>query len=192
VRERLQGVLAPYDFARVAARTNVPVEQIKRLAGSFLTGRPSLCMGPGRAALGADAVALAEAVFALNTLTGNLGGTLRFSTPSDEPWAAPAMSVDELATRATAGEIGALVVHHANPLGYGRAFARLREALGKIPMIAVFSNRLDETATRAQLVLPRQRKEAAWSRSARAPCQPRRRWASSSAWRTFHPQVRRL
>jgi anaerobic selenocysteine-containing dehydrogenase/Fe-S-cluster-containing dehydrogenase component len=162
VRERLKGVLAPYDLARVAATTNVPVEQIKRLAGSFLGGRPSLCMGPGRAALGADAPALAEAVFVLNTLAGNLGGILRFSALSDEPWAAPAMTVEELATRAAAGEIGALVVHHANPLGYGRAFAHLREAMGKIPMVAVFANRLDETAARAQVVLPDHHFLEAW------------------------------
>jgi anaerobic selenocysteine-containing dehydrogenase/Fe-S-cluster-containing dehydrogenase component len=162
VRERLTGVLAPYDLARVAVATTVPVEQIKRLAGSFLGGRPSLCLGPGRAALGADAVALAEAVFVLNTLAGNLGGTLRFSAPSEEPWAAPAMSIEELATQAAAGEIGALVVHHANPLGYGRAFARLRESLGKIPMVAVFANRLDETAAHAQVVLPDHHFLEAW------------------------------
>ncbi len=162
LRERLHGVLGPYTFARVAARTQVPEAQIKRLAGSFLGGRPSLCVGPGRAALGSDAATLAEAVFVLNALAGNLDGTVRFPTPSDEPWAAPSMTLDELATRAAAGEVGALVVHHANPLGHGPVFSRLREALGHIPMVAVLGNRLDETAQRAHVVLPDHHFLEAW------------------------------
>jgi anaerobic selenocysteine-containing dehydrogenase/Fe-S-cluster-containing dehydrogenase component len=162
VRERLGKVLAPYDLARVSARTAVPQEQLKRLAGSFLGGRPSLCVGPGRAVSGPDAVALAEAVHVLNALAGNLDKTLRFSAPSDEPWAAPAMTLDELATRSAAGEIGALIVHHANPLGFGPLFGHLRDALGRIPMIAAFTNRLDETAQKAHVVLPDHHFLEAW------------------------------
>jgi molybdopterin-containing oxidoreductase family iron-sulfur binding subunit len=162
LRKRLGNMLAPYDLDRIAAHTSVPVEQIKRLAGSLLGGRRCLCMGPGRSALVHDQAALAEAVFVLNTLAGNLGETVHFSAPSDEPWAAPGMTLDELATRAAAGEVGALVIHHANPLGHGRAFARLREALGRIPLVAVFTNRLDETALQAKVVLPDHHFLEAW------------------------------
>jgi anaerobic selenocysteine-containing dehydrogenase/Fe-S-cluster-containing dehydrogenase component len=162
MRERLGRLLAPYDPERVAAATEVPREKLRRLSTSFLGANPSLCLGPGRAALGPDRAELAEAVFVLNVLAGNLGRTLRFLAPADQPWAAPAMSVDELATRAAAGEVGALVVHHANPLGYGPAFARLGEALGRIPMLAVFTNRLDETGRKAQVILPDHHFLEAW------------------------------
>jgi molybdopterin-containing oxidoreductase family iron-sulfur binding subunit len=105
---------------------------------------------------------LAEAVHLLNWFSGNVGETVRFFAPSAEPWAAPAMTLDELATRAAAGEVGALVVHHANPLGFGRVFGGLVKALGRIPMVAVFTNRLDETARHAHVVMPDHHFLEAW------------------------------
>lgn len=162
LRERLANGLAPYDLARVAARTHAAEERIRRLFSSFLGADPSLCVGPGRAAIGPDAAALAEAVHLLNWLSGNVGETVRFFAPSAEPWAAPAMTLDELASRAAAGEVGALVVHHANPLGFGPVFGGLAKALGRIPMVAVFTNRLDETARHAHVVMPDHHFLEAW------------------------------
>jgi anaerobic selenocysteine-containing dehydrogenase/Fe-S-cluster-containing dehydrogenase component len=151
--------LAPYDPATVAMRTGTAGKTLVDLAASLAEAKPSLCLGPGRAAAGTDAASLAEAVCVLNALLGNVGRTVRFVED-----ALPAsMSLAELARRAGAGEVGALVVHHADPLGYGAAFADLARALEHVPFVAAFVNEPDATARRADLVLPDHHFLESWS-----------------------------
>jgi len=155
--------LAPYDAATVAARTKIGAEVLEALARDFLRTRPSLCVGPGRAVAGHNAPALAEAVYVLNAVAGNLGHTIRFLPRPQGTWSGPSMEPAELAERAAAGEVGALIVHHANPHAYGTVFAALSNALEKIPFVAAFSNRLDETGRHAHLVLPDHHFLETWS-----------------------------
>ncbi|HEX7602869.1 MAG TPA: 4Fe-4S dicluster domain-containing protein, partial [Polyangiaceae bacterium] len=119
--------------------------------------------GPGRAVAGDDAVTLVEAIGVLNAVAGNLGSTVQFVPRSQEPWAAPSMDLVELTRRAAAGEVGAVLVHHANPLGFGSAFGALASALAQVPFVASFTNDLDETARKAQLVLPDHHFLETWS-----------------------------
>ncbi len=149
---RLRKALNAYQPDQVAVRTGLTVAQFTRLADDFLRAKPSLCIGPGRAAAGADAGALAEAVHVLNAVAGNLGTSVSFLAADAAPWAGPGMSIEAFVKSAQAGEIGALIVHHANPLAH--AFAPLANAIGRVPMVAVLTNQLDETAARAHVVLP--------------------------------------
>jgi Fe-S-cluster-containing dehydrogenase component/anaerobic selenocysteine-containing dehydrogenase len=160
--ERLRSTLAPFTVARVAARTGVAQDQLKQLSDSFLSARPSLCVGPGRAVTGTEPATLAEAVHLLNALAGNLNQTVHFDEASSEPWTASGMTLDELTAKATAGEVGALVVHHANPLGFGPVLGQLAKAFSKIPMLATFVNRPDETSRQATVVLPDHHFLEAW------------------------------
>ncbi|HSQ62246.1 MAG TPA: molybdopterin dinucleotide binding domain-containing protein [Polyangiaceae bacterium] len=163
VLSALRARLAPYDLPAVAARTGLGVGSLRDLAAELASGRPSLCVGPGRAVAGDNAATLAEAVFVLNAVAGNLGSTLKLAPRSQEAWAAPSMDVAELVKRASAGEVGALVVHHANPVGFGAAFGELATALGRVPFVASFTNYLDGTAKRSHLVLPDHHFLEAWS-----------------------------
>jgi anaerobic selenocysteine-containing dehydrogenase/Fe-S-cluster-containing dehydrogenase component len=155
--------LAPYDSATVAARTGISAAVLERLANNFLHTRPSLCVGPGRAVAGNNAPALAEAVYVLNAVAGNLGRTIRFLPRPQGAWTGPSMNPAELAHRAVAGEVGALIVHHANPHGYGAVFADLSSGIEKIPFVAAFSNQLDETGRHAHLLLPDHHFLETWS-----------------------------
>jgi anaerobic selenocysteine-containing dehydrogenase/Fe-S-cluster-containing dehydrogenase component len=157
------GALASYDAATVARQTGLDAETVPRLARAFAHTRPSLCLGPGRAVAGDNAASLAEAVGVLNAVAGNLGSTVQFVPRPEEAWAGPSMDLAELGRRAAAGEVGALLVHHANPLGFGAAFGALRTALARVPFVAVFTNALDETAGEAHLVLPDHHFLEAWS-----------------------------
>ena len=159
----LRARLAPYDAATVAARTKISAATLERLAHDFLRTRPSLCLGPGRAVAGNTAPALAEAVYVLNAVAGNLHRTLRFLPRPQGAWTGPSMEPTELARRAVAGEVGALIVHHANPHGYGPVFANLAAAVEKIPFVAAFSNQLDETGHHAHLLLPDHHFLETWS-----------------------------
>ena len=150
----LRSRLASYDAATVATQTGMTAETLRRLASELALSRPSLCLEPGRAVAGDNAATLAEAVYVLNAVAGNLGSTVQFVPRSKEAWALPSMELAELGRRAAAGEVGALLLHHANPLGFGAAFGALRTALDRVPFVAAFTNYLDETARRAHLVLP--------------------------------------
>ena len=159
----LRARLAPYDAATVAARTKIGAPTLERLARDFLRTRPSLCIGPGRAVAGNNAPALAEAIYVLNAVAGNLGRTLRFLPRPQGAWTGPSMDLPELARRAGGGEVGALIVHHANPHGYGPVFAELAAAIEKVPFVAAFSNQIDETGRHAHLLLPDHHFLETWS-----------------------------
>ncbi len=149
--ENLQRRLAPFDAATVAARTRIDPKRLQEVATALLSARPSLCLGPGRAVAGADAAALAETVQVLNAVLGNVGQTLRFFPAAP---AQPSMELAELTRKAAAGDVGAVVFHHADPAGYGPVYAGLTGALARVPFIATFVNELDDTARKAHLVLP--------------------------------------
>ena len=159
----LRARLAAHDAKTVAAATGLDAAVLARLARSFAAVAPSLCVGPGRAVAGSDAADLTEAIAALNAISGNLGRTLRFLPRVQAPWNAPTMDAAELGRRAAAGQVGALIVHHANPLAFAPAFAPLAAAFGHISFIAAFANDLDETAARAHVVLPDHHFLETWS-----------------------------
>ncbi|MBI3182982.1 MAG: 4Fe-4S dicluster domain-containing protein [Myxococcales bacterium] len=146
----LRSALEPYTAESVERRSGISAGEIQKLAESFLGASPSLCLGPGPAVATRNGVALATAVHLLNYLSGNVGQTVLFH----EREAAPAAwTLEELARAVEAGEVGALIVHHADLLGMGPLAARLRAAWAKVPFVAAFANRLDETARAADLVL---------------------------------------
>ena len=163
VLSALRSRLAPYDAATVAARTGIGVQNVLTLAGEIAHAGPSLCVGPGRAVAGDNAVTLVEAIAVLNAAAGNVGSTVRLMSLPKEPWGAPSMDLAELGRRAAAGEVGAIVVHHADPLGFGTAFGAVSAALSQVPFVASFTNYLDETARKAHLVLPDHHFLEAWS-----------------------------
>jgi molybdopterin-containing oxidoreductase family iron-sulfur binding subunit len=163
VTAALRTRLARYDAAMVAATTGLGAATITRLARSLAAAQPSLCLGPGRCVAGADAALVAEAVGAMNAVAGNVGKTVRFAAPVAAPWNGPTMDPAELGRLAAAGEVGALIVHHANPLGFGPAFAPLAAALARVPFVAAFTNELDETAARAQVAIPDHHFLESWS-----------------------------
>jgi len=149
--ENLQHRLAPFDVAAVAARSRVDPKKLQDVASALLSARPSLCLGPGRAVAGADAAALAETVQVLNAVLGNVGQTLRFLPAAPT---APSMELAELTRKAGAGDVGAVVLHHADPAGYGPVYSAFAGALARVPFVATFVNELDDTARKAHLVLP--------------------------------------
>jgi anaerobic selenocysteine-containing dehydrogenase/Fe-S-cluster-containing dehydrogenase component len=159
----LRGRLAAYDEASVAAKTGVGAETLRKLAADLAHARPSLCIGPGRAVAGEDASALAEAIFVLNALAGNVGETLKLFPPSQEPWATQSMELAEFVRRANAGDVGAVILHHANPLAYGQVFGALAGAIARVPFVAAFTNVLDESASKAHLALPDHHFLETWS-----------------------------
>ena len=160
----LRARLAPFDAATVSGRTGADPNSLKNLAAALVAARPSLCLGPGRAVAGADASAVAEAVSVLNAVLGNVSQTLRFTAaPQAAAPNTPSMDLAELTRRAKAGEVGALILHHVDPLGYGAVHASFADVMSHIPFVAAFTNELTDTARKAQLVLADHHFLESWS-----------------------------
>jgi anaerobic selenocysteine-containing dehydrogenase/Fe-S-cluster-containing dehydrogenase component len=151
LRTALVERLAPFDPATVGTRTGLSPDRVSVLARVLTASRPGLVLGPGRVLAGTQADRLAEAVMVLNGLLGAFGNTLRFLAPPERP---AGWDLEELARRARAGEIGALVFQEVDPLGSGAGHRELAEALGQVPFTAALAVELDDTARRATLVLP--------------------------------------
>jgi anaerobic selenocysteine-containing dehydrogenase/Fe-S-cluster-containing dehydrogenase component len=150
VLEGLHLRLAPYDVASVASRTASDPKVLRDVAAQLMGAGSTLCLGPGRAVAGADAAAVAEAIQVLNAVLGSVGRTLPFVASAP---AQPSMELAEFTRKALAGEVGAVVFHHADPLGYGPVYAGVADALAHIPFIAAFVNAPDSTSRKAHLTL---------------------------------------
>ena len=114
--------------------------------------RPSVAVGPGVGTCTAAATTLATAVALLNEVAGNMGRTVRLG-PADSGGATHedvAALVEEMA----AGGVSTLLVRGPNPLFDLPDRDRVAEALGAVDIVASFSPWLDETAARADLLLP--------------------------------------
>ena len=152
----------------VAERTGIPAETIIRLAKEF-----GLKKG---LALGTRTDLLTQwAVMSLNGLVGNLdarGGILRGWEPQglslsvDPPpdqtaeqglRASPLASPEELPAWIVSEQpapLELLLISHTNPCFLSPSPSRWVDALRRVPFIAMFTSFLDETALRADLLLP--------------------------------------
>jgi anaerobic selenocysteine-containing dehydrogenase/Fe-S-cluster-containing dehydrogenase component len=145
-------ILQDVDLERFASAAGVPMDQIRLAAADFANDGRSLAVGPGVSSSHGAATTLAVAVAVLNEAAGNMGRTV-WPGPAERErttYAGLAALVEEMA----AGQIPVLLVRGPNPLYDLPDAPRVAEALAAVPLIASFSPWLDETATRAHMLLP--------------------------------------
>lgn len=152
---RLPGTTTdPSEFQpeQTAERTGVPADTLIRIAREFAASQPGLAMGSGTLVAGEQDHE--EEVQLLNQLVGNMNkpGGVYTATPRFDPLNNP-----RRVEWAAAGEIpgghnlGALLVHHANPVYTHPGSA---DRINAIPLIVSFSSFMDETTELADLILP--------------------------------------
>jgi len=149
------------DLAGVAAVSGVPVEELERLGRIFAgVSRPLAIPGGALSAHrgGFDPLA---AVQGLNLLAGRLGQpggiSLAEETPLEAFRPAPLSTyaqVQDLIDDMAAGRVQVLLVHGVNPVFELPAASGFREALTNVPFVVSFSPAVDDTAARADLILP--------------------------------------
>ena len=149
------GLLANVNVEAFAQAAGTSSERLRQIAQRFDRGGSSLAVGPGVASSHRAATQLAAAVAVLNAVAGNIGRTVRFSEVEQGASGLGTYGdMQALVQRMAAGEVGALLVHGPNPLYSMPEGAAVAEALGRVGFVASFSPYLDETAERAQLLLP--------------------------------------
>ena len=157
---RILELVGDHTPERVAVRTGLAAEAVRALARSFADpvrgpGR-SLAVGGGIAASGGHATTAQVAINLLNYVAGNVGTTVVFGSDGDVGWdgASDYRAMLELADAMRAGEIDVAILHDVNPVYTMPGGANFSEALASVPFVVSTSSCPDETASRADLVLP--------------------------------------
>ncbi|MBI2357510.1 MAG: molybdopterin-dependent oxidoreductase, partial [Deltaproteobacteria bacterium] len=153
-REEIRRLTRAYDPKTVAARTEIPPEQIVRLARVFSSHGPALALAGGVAVTDRNATATGVAINLLNYISGNLGKTIRFGPTSNLSGLNAYRDLISLIEAMSRGEIQAVFLYNVNPLFTMPRAAGFDAALKKVPLVVSFSGLVDETAAEAHLVLP--------------------------------------
>ncbi len=153
-RAALERLAAPYNTAVVEELTQIPEAEAVHLARSFALTRPALALPPGLASSGAAATAAHLATLLLNLAVGAIPEALEFvRSPLLERLATPA-DLDGLRSRLADGGIRLLILHDSNPLPALPDGPAWDAALEAAPLVVALASTLDETAARADIVLP--------------------------------------
>ncbi len=146
--------LAEYTPRLIEERTGVKASVLTALARRFSAARRPLVLAEGMALSDPDALDTALAANVMCTLSSGSRQLLDFSNPLSLDRIAPLSQVKAVVDRMSAGEVAALVVYSANPayslpLSWG-----FEKAMEKVPVTICFSSFPDETAERANLIMP--------------------------------------
>ncbi len=149
------------DPRAAATAAGLNPEQLRMLAVDLVAASNPVVLGGGHA-LGASAAADLETAAGLIDLL--LGATGRTVFP-DRPLPLSALSSHaellEVLDMAKGGELGALLLHHTNPVHALPLDAGAREALEAVPVVS-FATLLDDSTMLADLVLPDHSPLEAW------------------------------
>ena len=158
-------LLAAYDPRSVSVQVGISVETLETLASRFVSEGPGLAVGPGVACQGRNATAVNLAVLVLNAVGGAVGETL---LPGQAHLSAAAAAAGDLLgalNSMLSGQVGALILHKTNPAYTLPPEAGFSEALASVPFSVAIADRLDETASQVDLVLPDQHFLECWGDS---------------------------
>lgn len=150
-----------YAPAVVSKMTEIPEQDIRRLAREFIEHQPGLAIAGDTVTGGTNAVAGAVAINALNYLAGNLNraGGIIFNP-------APAVSINTYQRHANYARLNAikdaiytkrldtLIVHNTNPVFNLPTAGEFKAAFKAVPFMVSLSSFKDETTALADLVLP--------------------------------------
>jgi molybdopterin-containing oxidoreductase family iron-sulfur binding subunit len=150
--EPLKKLLEPYGLDAVAAKTGVAAERLERIAGRIAKATAPLALPPGQEIQGANASAFAAAVQILNYVSGAVGNTVVFGPEHRFEGLGTFADLSGLAQKLGSKQIDVLFVHGTNPV-YAAPQLGFADAL-KSTFTVSFASALDETASRADLVLP--------------------------------------
>src|SRR5215204_5060526 len=147
-------------LAEAATASGVAEATLTRLQQEFAAARPALVLSGAR---GPDALALAQAVVALNQTAGAVGTTIRPAEGSTA-FDGAARTADVLAAveQMRTGAVPIAFVRGANPAFSLPAGARFAEAFAKVPFKVAFSMYPDETTELCDLILPDQHSLESW------------------------------
>ncbi|MFP6607551.1 MAG: molybdopterin-dependent oxidoreductase [Myxococcota bacterium] len=124
------------------------------LAERVLASKHAVALPPGVGASGPEATTAAAAVLVLNAALGAVGSAVVLPEEETTPAAADLATLKQLTDEMKAGNVDVLLVHDSNPVYSMPGGLGFEEALRKVGFVVSFASMIDETAARADLVLP--------------------------------------
>jgi anaerobic selenocysteine-containing dehydrogenase len=165
------------DIREMAAASQIPVEELSRLARIFADADQAMAIPGGGLAGQHNGLASMLAIQSLNLLVAQIGkvGGVFLSQPG--PTAAFRQTpitdsfdrVTDLVNRMNSGEIDLLLIYGTNPVYELPASTGFAEAIARVPYVISFSPFVDETAVRADLILPDHTYLESWGYEVPAP-----------------------
>ncbi len=154
VPDAFRGLLADANPDQVASRAGVEAAAIRRVGAAVARAGRVVALPPGVAVTSRRAVASAAAVLILNHVAGAVGKTVHLDPEPEGRARASTREVLRLVDHMRSGGVKVLLVHDANPLYSLPAAAGFAEALEQVDFVVSTASLADETAMRADLVLP--------------------------------------
>ncbi len=158
-------LLETYDPQSVAQEIDVSAEILEQLARQFLSEGPGLAVGPGVAGQSGNATAINLAVLILNAVAGSVGQTVHPGRSHLTAASAGQGSLFGAIESMSQGGVQALILHGTNPQYTLPPAAGFADAVGAVGFTVAISDRIDETAELADLVLPAQHPLESWGDS---------------------------
>ena len=150
----IESLVEPFSPPATQEDTGVKVSTVQELAKRFCQESPSLALGGDVSAAGEQAVSLELAVLLLNAVAGNLGKTVTLGISSALDQLATYQEILDLIQDMNQDKIQVLFLHQANPVFTLPQTCGFAEALERVPLVVSFATLPDETAGRADLILP--------------------------------------
>ncbi|HZR47750.1 MAG TPA: molybdopterin-dependent oxidoreductase [Candidatus Manganitrophaceae bacterium] len=160
-QKRFHAFYDPFSIEKIAAETEVPSEEIVRLAREFSTAAAPLAIAGGIAAVQTNGTKTIMAVNALNLLAGNLGrpGGILLTEPLrgfPSGTAAPAgeRALLELKEQFEKGKRRVVMLYQTNPLFTLPPSMQFKSLFDQAAFVVSFSSFMDESTAMADLILP--------------------------------------
>lgn len=150
----LKAFNSPHTVETVARETGVPAEALRNIARELRNHKgESLVLGGGFSEKGEYGLALHVAANLLNSTLQNDGVTVDAANPSHQGGGSYE-AIGNLVQEMASGEIDLLLIYKSNPAYTLPSAFGFEAALKKVPNVAGFADRVDETAVLAGWVLP--------------------------------------
>lgn len=171
------GLYQNIDVREMAAASQVPAEDLNRLARIFANADQAMAIPGGGLSGQSNGQASMLAIQTLNLLVAQFGkvGGIFLSQPGptaayrQNPKVDSFGNVTDLVDRMQAGEIDLLLVHGTNPVFELPASTGFAEAIARVPYVISFSSFVDETTMHADLVLPDHTYLESWGHEVPSP-----------------------
>lgn len=156
------GMYQNIDAREMANASQVPVEELNRLARIFADADQAVAIPGGGVAGQHNGQASLLAIQALNLLVAQIGrvGGVFLSQPGptaayrQNPKMASFEQLMDLTERMKSGDIDLLLIYGTNPVFELPASTGFADAIARVPYVISFSSFVDETAVRSDLILP--------------------------------------
>ncbi len=150
----IRTIVEDYFPREVEKITGVPHQKVDTLARRFLQANPGIAVAGSPTLDGSNGALTAAAVYLLNFVCGNIGRTVTFEETDHFDKVNTYADMHRFIRSMDQGEISLLFIHETNPSFTMPESSGFNAALEKVSLKVAFSSYLDETAAKADLILP--------------------------------------